>query len=278
VNYYEHHLADYTQATAHLSMVEDAAYSRILRWYYANEKALPLDVKQIDRLVRAQSKVERDAVRTVLAEFFTEHADGFHQDRADREIQRYQDKQRKASASANSRWNRNQQHSDGNANASPNAMRTHSDGNAHQTPDTRHQTPDREDTHSTTPAGHVCLLLRRHGVNALNPGHPDFVALVDAGVSDDEWLSAADAALAKGKGFTYLLGVVKGRRADAATGASSTRPSARRPAATERQIATMDALCARKPKDQSHATDGPASTVRDPGSDPIDVESRTVVA
>ena len=91
MNYYEHHLADYAQATAHLSMLEDAAYSRMLRWYYANEKPLPRDIKAIERLVRAQSKADREAVRTVLAEFFYEAEDGWHQDRADREIKRYQD-------------------------------------------------------------------------------------------------------------------------------------------------------------------------------------------
>ena len=91
MNYYEHHLADYAQATAHLSMLEDAAYSRMLRWYYANEKPLPRDIKAIERLVRAQSKADREAVRTVLAEFFYEAEDGWHQDRADREIERYQD-------------------------------------------------------------------------------------------------------------------------------------------------------------------------------------------
>lgn len=91
MNYYEHHLADYTQATAHLSMLEDAAYSRMLRWYYANEKPLPADVKQVERLVRAQSKQEREAISNVLAEFFVLHADGWHQDRADREISKYQE-------------------------------------------------------------------------------------------------------------------------------------------------------------------------------------------
>lgn len=135
MNYYEHHLADYTQATAHLSMVEDAAYSRMLRWYYANERPLPVEVKQVERLVRAQSKAERDAVKTILDEFFNLQEDGYHQDRADREIARYQDKQRKATESANARWNKMPPHSEGNANADADAMRTHSEGNAPQSPD-----------------------------------------------------------------------------------------------------------------------------------------------
>jgi len=127
VNYYEHHLGDYTQATAHLTMLEDAAYSRMLRWYYANEKPLPLDVKMIERLVRAQTKAEKEAIKTVLSEFFIEAEDGWHQDRADREIAKYKDKQAKAKRSAEARWNTSKTHSEGNANASADAMRTHKD-------------------------------------------------------------------------------------------------------------------------------------------------------
>ena len=91
MNYYEHHLGDYAQATQHLSMLEDAAYSRMLRWYYAEEKPLPSDARAVCRIVRAMSKAERDAVSTVLAEFFEQRDDGYHQDRCDEEIARYRE-------------------------------------------------------------------------------------------------------------------------------------------------------------------------------------------
>jgi uncharacterized protein YdaU (DUF1376 family) len=136
VNYFEFHIGDYAQATQHLSMLEDAAYSRMLRWCYANERPLPFDIKQIERLVRAQSKPEREAVSNVLSEFFVQMDDGWHQDRVDREIARYQDKQRKASASANARWKKGETHNEGNANAYANALQTLCEGNANQTPDT----------------------------------------------------------------------------------------------------------------------------------------------
>jgi hypothetical protein len=143
MNYYEHHLGDYAQATAHLSFVEDAAYSRLIRKYYAQEKPLPVDLAATQRLVGARTKEEKEAVETVLAEFFELRDTGWHNKRCDEEIERYLDKQTKAKRSANARWQRDPQHSDGNANA----MRTHSEGNAdgmlsrHQTPDTSHQTP-----------------------------------------------------------------------------------------------------------------------------------------
>lgn len=179
MNYYEHHLGDYAEATAHLSFVEDAAYSRMIRKYYAQEKPLPADPKVVQRLIGARTKEEREAVDTVLGEFFVLEIDGHHNARCDAEIARYQDKQAKAKRSANARWNKPQQHTEGNADAmrthesgsaknekknsdqcaaekniSPDgvdldfknsnkskadAMRTHTEGNAHQAPSTRHQ-------------------------------------------------------------------------------------------------------------------------------------------
>ena len=138
MNYYEHHLGDYAEATAHLSFLEDAAYSRLIRKYYASEKPIPVDIAAAQRLVGARSKEERAAVETVLNEFFVLRDDGWHQDRCDAEIARYQDKQDKAKRSANARWNKADAHTERNADA----MRTHSEGNALQTPDTRHQTPE----------------------------------------------------------------------------------------------------------------------------------------
>jgi len=150
VNYYEHHIGDYDSATAHLSLIEDAIYRRLICLYYRTEAPLPVDVKAVCRLVRAASKPERNTVQDVLGEFFDLREDGWHNDRCDAEIARFKDKQSKARRSADARWNAQRSQSDGNANASanasPDAMRTHSEGNAPrarpQTPDTSHQTPD----------------------------------------------------------------------------------------------------------------------------------------
>jgi uncharacterized protein YdaU (DUF1376 family) len=139
LNYYEHHLGDYAAATAHLSWDEDMAYQRLIRAYYHHERPIPVDLKAACRLVRAETKVQRQAVETVLREFFDLGPEGWRQKRCDAEIERYRDKQAKAARSANARWAAKQTQSDGNANASTDAMRTHSEGNALQTPDTRHQ-------------------------------------------------------------------------------------------------------------------------------------------
>jgi uncharacterized protein YdaU (DUF1376 family) len=140
VNYYERHIGDYLKDTAHLSLLEHGVYGRLLDVYYTREGSIP--VEQAERLIGARSKDERAALAVVLQEFFQEDGGELRHSRCDREIQRFQDKQRKASASANARWSKASAHSEGNANALPNAMRTHSKGNApsNQTPDTREKT------------------------------------------------------------------------------------------------------------------------------------------
>ena len=238
MNYYEHHLGDYAEATAHLSFVEDAAYSRMIRKYYATEKPLPSEKNSVQRLIGARTKDEKEAVSAVLDEFFVLRDDGWHNTRCDEEIARFQDKQEKAKRSAEARWNKQKPHSEGNANASPDAMRTHSEGNAHQTPDTNHQTPvnpevihtvsesesplreippDSAPVQPCTPAGEACLAIREAGIQTTNPSHPTLIALLNAGADADEFRIAAREAVAKGKAdFAYVIGTVRKRREEAA--------------------------------------------------------------
>ena len=137
MNYYEHHIGDYAAATAHLSLVEDAVYSRMLRRYYLQEGPLPVEWRQVARLVGARTDDELKAVQDVLAEFFTLGDDGWHQKRADEDIAKFHVKAEKARASANARWERPIVKAGCERNA--NASETHNGRNALQTPDTRHQ-------------------------------------------------------------------------------------------------------------------------------------------
>lgn len=156
MNYYEHHIGDFDSATAHLSLLEDAVYRRLICLYYRSEAPIPADIKQACRLVRASSKAERDTVVDVLGEFFTLADDGWHNARCDEEIARFKDKQRKARASADARWSKSSSHTERNANASPNVMRTHSEGNAdgmHRAPVPSLQTPDTRVIPPNPPSG-----------------------------------------------------------------------------------------------------------------------------
>jgi uncharacterized protein YdaU (DUF1376 family) len=78
--------------------LEDAAYTRLLRSYYLRELPIPSDLAETTRLVRAVTRREKEAVTHVLNEFFELREDGFHNARADKEIQQYQ-----AQASTNRR-------------------------------------------------------------------------------------------------------------------------------------------------------------------------------
>lgn len=214
MNYYEHHIGDFAQATAHLSFVEDAAYSRLIRKYYAEEKPMPADIKAVQRLVGARTKEERQAVADILDEFFELEADGWHNKRCDAEIARYRGKQDKARASAEARWSKRnapamRTHAETDANASAgndaNAMRTHSERNAHQAPSTRHQTPDSEQAAAVVQpsaaaadpihsrAIELSVLLRQRGA-PLQPSDPRVRSWAEGGVTDAQALAALETA------------------------------------------------------------------------------------
>jgi uncharacterized protein YdaU (DUF1376 family) len=104
LNYYPFHIGDYVSATRHLSWEEDAAFRRLLDTYYTTEKPIPADMRQACRLVMAQTDSQREAVQTVLAEFFEATELGWINKRADAEIAAMKEKQQKQRDKANKRW------------------------------------------------------------------------------------------------------------------------------------------------------------------------------
>lgn len=98
MNYYPFHLGDYAAHTGHLEPMEDLAYRRLLDVYYMREGALPADIQVTAKLVRLRSCAAD--VESVLNEFFVLTEDGWRHQRCDREIEKMQDKQAKARASA----------------------------------------------------------------------------------------------------------------------------------------------------------------------------------
>src|SRR5690606_29320495 len=64
-------------------------YRRALDFYYLNEKPLPKETQSVFRRLRATTEDEKQAVLNVLADFFTEEEDGFHNKRCDAEILGY---------------------------------------------------------------------------------------------------------------------------------------------------------------------------------------------
>lgn len=149
MNFYPFHIGDYASATRHLTWVEDAAYRRLLDVYYVREGPLPLELRQVYRLVIASSDDQRLAVDTVLEEFFVRGADGFTHKRCDLELAAAKEKSSKAAQSARARWGDAKQQEV----AVPVASTTHSDkhANASSQPSERTETPCVRDAPKTNP-------------------------------------------------------------------------------------------------------------------------------
>ncbi len=204
MNFYKHHIGDYAQATAHLSFVEDAAYSRMIRKYYAEEKPLPADIKAVQRLIGARTRDEKQAVVDVLNEFFELQEDGWHNKRCDAEIERAnaqaetnrqiaiqrEARKKERIASNEPSTNRGQKMNESFNESFASREPSQTPDTRHQTPDTRHQTPDKEQIptagNSTTVGGggispgELTKPMVQAGIRC-NPGHPDILALAKAG-------------------------------------------------------------------------------------------------
>lgn len=210
MNYYERHIGDYLKDTSHLSLLEHGVYSRLLDVYFTREDGIP--EKEAARLIGARSKDEREALQSVLGEFF-ELVDGlFRQARADREIARFQAKSNKAKASAQARWAHSDRNANADANASADAMRTHTEGNALQSPVTRHQStafppssiavdpptdpPPPLPTTSQSVQGRaldLVVMLKARGCR-INASNPYALEWATNGVTDAQLLTALDRA------------------------------------------------------------------------------------
>jgi uncharacterized protein YdaU (DUF1376 family) len=117
--------------------------------------------------------------------------------------------------------------------------RTQSPATNPQTPEGKTQEQGADGPAQVTPtrAGSACLALRRAGISDGSTSHPKLLTLLAQGVTDDELVDAANAAIsAKKPKFAYVLGVVEGRRKDAAA-VGTLAPAAPR---TNRQQALED--------------------------------------
>jgi|GEM_PF-460778 len=114
MNYYQHHIGDFNNATRHLSLVERAIYRDLLDMYYDTEK--PIDASNLERLARRLQCTTEDqtaALKYVLEEFFTLQDGAYINNRCEREIAEFHGKRKQASeagkASAKKRAEKKQQ-------------------------------------------------------------------------------------------------------------------------------------------------------------------------
>lgn len=133
MHYYQFNIGDYARVTQHLDLLEDLAYRRMIDLYYTKESPLPESVEEISRLIRMRT--HSDCIAIVLQDFFVLKDDGWHNNRADEELEKYQSKSEKARKSAQARWNNKQK----TCERIPNAIRRQSEGNAKHKPITNNQ-------------------------------------------------------------------------------------------------------------------------------------------
>jgi uncharacterized protein YdaU (DUF1376 family) len=89
MNFYKHHIGDYRRDTSHLTLLEHGAYRQLLDTYYLHEERIPLETDLVFRRLSARTEEEKQAVLTVLSEFFTRTDSGWMHTRCDAELEEY---------------------------------------------------------------------------------------------------------------------------------------------------------------------------------------------
>ncbi len=111
MNYVQFHVGDWDSSTRLLSPLEKGVYIDLLMLYYAVER--PLMRSECERIARAYTDVEKQALEYVLDRFFMVDDDSYRHKRCDLEIEKIRAKSEKAASSAKARWDRakaNSQH------------------------------------------------------------------------------------------------------------------------------------------------------------------------
>lgn len=75
--------------------------------------------------------------------------------------------------------------------------------------------PGDDNQPAQSPVARVCLGLKAMGYGDTNPHDPKLAALLDAGMTPEELLSAGEYGRGKSKGFRWVLATAEGRRRDA---------------------------------------------------------------
>ncbi len=204
------------------------AYDRLLDHYYATESALPSDIDSCCRIARAMTKDERKSVIGILSQYFKLTTNGYVQSRAEKEITDAQP------AMVAARLNGGK---GGRPKSAKNETKNKPSGLSenNQTETQLETSPEPEPylnqklIHTVetlaivepTQIGRVCSAIKsvydlaKQPIMDMSQSHPTFTALIEAGATVDEFTDAASRASKIGKGFGYMLGIVKRQREEA---------------------------------------------------------------
>lgn len=81
MHYYKFNIPDWNLHTAHLSLVEEAVYRRLIDHYYDTESPIPTETQPVFRRLRLAN--ESDIALAILSEFFRLTDDGWRHKRCD---------------------------------------------------------------------------------------------------------------------------------------------------------------------------------------------------
>lgn len=231
MNFFKLYIGDYQRDTGTLSLSEHGAYMLMLQHFYATEQPLPTG-RDLHRLLRCETKIEREAVDSVVSRFWKATDAGFIiNERAIQEFGRaaeISETNRSIALAREAKKRANREHEQSTKRAQSVLDSCH-ERSTNQTPDTRHQTkPNQVETHTqdppsvdvcVSPVSDCCKALVEAGIPAtsINQGHPKLLALVEAGATVIEFSETARECVGKGNpGFAYVLGTMTRRREQAA--------------------------------------------------------------
>lgn len=104
MHFYNFNVKDFNASTRHLTHLERALFRDLIDMYYVEEKAITSNMATLERKLLVHTEEERQALKNVLADFFTLKAlkgDGekrYHIKRIDREIKNYRHRQATSSS------------------------------------------------------------------------------------------------------------------------------------------------------------------------------------
>lgn len=105
-----------------------------------------------------------------------------------------------------------------------------------------------------TLTGRAAKAIKAAGFSSLNTADPRFLALVQQGVTDDEWRLTAAEACARAKGWGWLLATIAGRRSDVANGYAVLKPGKGPNGRDPARIAGLTPTIAAKPANPDEPT------------------------
>jgi uncharacterized protein YdaU (DUF1376 family) len=241
VNFFKLYIGDYQRDTGTLTLAEHGAYMLMLQYLYATEQPLPTG-RDLHRLLRAESKAERDAIDAIAAKFWTLTDAGLvnvraleeirkseHQRTVNREIGKRGGRPRKSEPAAEGITDSVTEHeTDSVSVRKPNRNPNHSHIDQEQDQKLLHARTPSPDLPASVPngteAGRACLLLRQAGCTRVNPSRPELIAALAEGVTPealvDTYREHPDAA----NPFAWAIATARSRHAEGAKPVTPNRP------------------------------------------------------